>query len=38
LEVYFMNNIALIVGAQFLAGILLGVISSLITIRKYLKV
>jgi len=38
LEVYFMNNILLITGAQFLAGILLGVVSSLITIRKYLKV
>ena len=38
LEVYFMNNIVVIVGSQFLAGILLGVISSLITIRKYLKV
>jgi cell division transport system permease protein len=38
LEVYFMNNIVLIIGTQFLAGILLGVISSLITIRKYLKV
>lgn len=38
LEMYFMNNIVLIVGAQFLVGILLGVVSSLITIRKYLKV
>jgi cell division transport system permease protein len=38
LEMYFMNNILLVIGAQFLAGILLGVVSSLITIRKYLKV
>jgi len=38
LEMYFMDNIVLIIGAQFLAGIMLGVISSLITIRKYLKV
>jgi len=38
LEMYFMNHIILIIGAQFLAGVLLGVISSLITIRKYLKV
>ncbi len=38
LEIYFMNNIIIIIAAQFLAGILLGVISSLITIRKYLKV
>jgi len=37
-EIYFMNNIVLIIGSQFLAGILLGVISALITIRKYLKV
>ena len=38
LEMYFMNHIILITSIQFLAGILLGVISSLITIRKYLKV
>lgn len=38
LEMYFMNNIILIISAQFLAGVSLGVISSLITIRKYLRV
>ena len=38
LEIYFMNNVVLIISAQFLIGIFLGVISSLITVRKYLKV
>lgn len=35
---YFIKNIALVILSQFFFGILLGVISSAIAIRKYLKV
>lgn len=35
---YFRQNIAMIIGGQLLLGILLGVLSSVIAVRKYLKV
>jgi len=38
LEVYFMNNIGLVILGQFAGGILLGIVSSLITIRRHLKI
>lgn len=38
LDDYFIKNIALVVVSQFFLGIFLGVISSAIAIRKYLKV
>lgn len=38
LEEYFFKNIAVVVAGQFILGMILGVVSSLIAIRKYLRV
>ncbi len=38
LNTYFLPNLTLIIGGELLFGILLGVISSLIAVRKYLRV
>jgi cell division transport system permease protein len=35
---YFIDNIFLAIGLQFILGIFLGVISSLVSVRKYLKI